>query len=68
MDKKNSTEGILFQGTATRRLTVTWQTCTGGVYTELVYEETGTDRCRWRWARPCSGWARSPTNAPIKLL
>jgi len=41
MDKKNQTEGILFQGTQRGDYKVTWQKCAGGVHTELVYEEPG---------------------------
>jgi hypothetical protein len=41
MDKKNRTEGILFQGTARGDYSVTWQRCAGGVHTELFYEEPG---------------------------
>ncbi|MGH3474250.1 MAG: hypothetical protein ACRDOT_04970 [Aeromicrobium sp.] len=41
MDKKNKTEGILFQGTQRGDYKVTWQRCAGGVHTELVYEEPG---------------------------
>jgi hypothetical protein len=41
MDKKNQTEGILFQGTQRGDYKVTWQKCAGGVHTELGYEEPG---------------------------
>lgn len=41
MDKKNRTEGILFQGTQRGDYKVTWQRCAGGVHTELGYEEPG---------------------------
>jgi len=41
MDKKNKTEGILFQGTERGDYSVTWQRCARGVHTELFYEEPG---------------------------
>ena len=41
MDKKNKTEGILFQGTERGDYSVTWQRCAKGVHTELFYEEPG---------------------------
>lgn len=39
--KKNRTQGILVQGTQYGDYTISWQGCSGGVHTELVYEEPG---------------------------
>jgi len=39
--KKNRTQGILVQGTQYGDYTISWQRCSNGVHTELVYEEPG---------------------------
>lgn len=39
--KKGRKEGFLFQGTQYGDFKVTWQRCSQGVHTELVYEEPG---------------------------
>jgi hypothetical protein len=40
-DKKGLREGLLFQGTQRGDFKVSWQRCSGGVHTELAYEEPG---------------------------
>ncbi len=42
-DKKGLTEGLLFQGTQYGDYKVTWQRCSRGVHTELIYEEPGLE-------------------------
>ena len=39
--KKNRTQGILVQGTQYGDYTISWQRCSQGVHTELIYEEPG---------------------------
>jgi hypothetical protein len=40
-DRKNASEFVLYQGTTRGDFTVAWHRCSGGVETELTYEEPG---------------------------